>query len=260
MEFLSQSVTLIKLAAAVKVIQGTARMIHNDRPSHGLAYFYGGSATYRFSTGEVIRVEKGDCIYMPKHSFYTVEQSEGYDESKGCYAVNFQILEDGAFEPFKVRIKNTGDFLILFQNIERKNRHKSRGYTEICLSELYKVIYMLKNEYSASYFGSHKMSIITPAIDHIAKHLTSEDISVTNLAKLCGISESYLRRLFIACLGVSPVEYMRQRRLAFAKELLESGECSVSFAASSAGFNDISYFSREFKKFYKISPKDVKNV
>ena len=74
------------------------------------------------------------------------------------------------------------------------------------------------------------------------------------LAKLCGISENYFRKLFLLEFGISPSKYIRNKRLMLARDLLNSGEFSVSDAAMASGFNDISYFSREYKKMWGVNP------
>ena len=73
------------------------------------------------------------------------------------------------------------------------------------------------------------------------------------LAAACGISEAYLCRLFVRCLGVPPTVYMLQRRLQHAYVLIASQAFSVTTAAA-AGFCDMSYFSRAFKKHFGIAP------
>ena len=52
---------------------------------------------------------------------------------------------------------------------------------------------------------------------------------------------------------------MRRLRIAYARDLLGSGEYSVTDAAMLSGFNDAAYFSREFKKEVGVSPKEYGN-
>ena len=89
---------------------------------------------------------------------------------------------------------------------------------------------------------------------------TREDISVSSLAALCGISEVYFRRLFLAAFGVSPKEYIIQKRIECAKYLLLSGDFSVSEVAIITGYSEPCHFSREFSKRVGISPKQYKNL
>ena len=93
-------------------------------------------------------------------------------------------------------------------------------------------------------------------MNYIDENYTKENISISYLAELSGVSESYLRRLFQLVFSVSPAVYMRNMRIKYAKELLLSKEYSVTDVAMLSGFNDAAYFSREFKKSEGVSPSD----
>ncbi|MBQ3592771.1 MAG: helix-turn-helix transcriptional regulator, partial [Clostridia bacterium] len=57
--------------------------------------------------------------------------------------------------------------------------------------------------------------------------------------------------------GETPVEYRTRLRLEMAFGMLADGECSVTEAAARSGFNSISFFCREFKKFYGYSAGNI---
>ena len=54
--------------------------------------------------------------------------------------------------------------------------------------------------------------------------------------------------------GLTPVEYIKNVRLAKAAELLRSPELSVAQVAMEVGFEDPNYFSRQFKQVLGMSP------
>jgi AraC-like DNA-binding protein len=85
----------------------------------------------------------------------------------------------------------------------------------------------------------------------------SDDASVENLAGKAGVSEGYLRRLVRKQLGVSPVQYRNNIRLAKARELLLSTDMSIKEAAQKTGFSDQLYFSRLFRKRFGLSPREL---
>ena len=255
MHLLEQNVVVSRIPHALQVVHGTGKRVHTNRHSHGFAYFYGGTCEFVFQNGPRIPVGPGDCIYMPMGSSYTVEY-ENYElvPTDGCYAINFHLTEPIKAKPFKIKIKNHQQILSLFKDADRAYKYRHVGYSEQSFADLYKILYILKDLHASEYYSASALTSLRPAIEYIAENHTKENIPVSVLAEKCGISESYLRKLFHRVYGVSPVEYARQMRLSYAKDLLDSGEYTVTAASEYAGFNDVSYFSREFKKVYKLSP------
>lgn len=82
-------------------------------------------------------------------------------------------------------------------------------------------------------------------------------IRIETLAKGQFLSISTMERQFKTYLGVTPVEYLRQKRLAHAATLLQKG-ASVSRAATESGFTDTSQFIALFKKQFGNTPLQYK--
>jgi AraC-like DNA-binding protein len=80
--------------------------------------------------------------------------------------------------------------------------------------------------------------------------------SVPDMASLCGISESTLRRLFHQHFGTSPQEYRKKIRLTIGMELLRNPEISIKEAAARSGFDSPLRFSLSFKSYFGISPQE----
>jgi len=55
---------------------------------------------------------------------------------------------------------------------------------------------------------------------------------------------------------MSCFDYIKNYRLEKAAELLESGDISILDASLAAGFHNLSYFYREFKEKYGMTPKE----
>lgn len=258
MHLLEADPTVIRVLTVVQVPYGAGAKVHNNRPSHGFAYLYGGRLEFTFQDGTAFTADAGDLVYMPKGSFYTTNSPDSLPSTEGgCIAVNFQLAEDPASLPFRLRIRNRAQMLSLFESLLRRRLRDAPGDRQELFSELYRIFALLKTQYAQPYSARQDLTLLQPALEHIAAHCFQRTITTEELAKLCGISQSYLRKLFGRTLGLSPVEYTRQLRLSYARELLESGEYTVWAAAEQAGFRDPAYFSREFRKLYRHSPSSL---
>ena len=85
----------------------------------------------------------------------------------------------------------------------------------------------------------------------------SHPFSINDLAKVANTFISTLERNFAVCLGMSPSEYIRQRRLGAAVGYLNRGK-SVTDACFNSGFSDCSKFIALFKKAFGMTPLKYK--
>ncbi len=82
----------------------------------------------------------------------------------------------------------------------------------------------------------------------------ADQLSVDDIAAGVGVSRSWLYRRFMESFGCSPTAYLRDRRLACAKQLLESTRLHISEIACSAGYPDPLYFTKVFTRRFGCSP------
>ena len=82
----------------------------------------------------------------------------------------------------------------------------------------------------------------------------SENVSLTRLASIAGLSPFHLVRVFGNQTGVPPHEYQTQVRITQAQQMMRNG-CSISEAALGTGFFDQSHFSRHFKRITGLTPR-----
>ncbi len=100
----------------------------------------------------------------------------------------------------------------------------------------------------------NRMSYI---VTYIKKHLT-ENISIEKLANRACMSSSHFHKIFKNTLGESPIDFINMERIKFAKQLLKTTNDRISDVAYKSGFNNVSYFNRQFKKVENISPSAYK--
>ncbi len=85
-------------------------------------------------------------------------------------------------------------------------------------------------------------------------------LSVQTLADFIGIERSYLYRIFKINLGMSPLQYINSFRITKACELIKSTNLSIEEVAKSVGYDNISHFYKNFKKYTNITPNQYKNL
>lgn len=91
-------------------------------------------------------------------------------------------------------------------------------------------------------------------VKYINEHLTQE-LSIDAIAQHFFISKYHMMRTFKADTGYSIGNYILQKRLTLSKELIQGGT-SITEVCYLCGFKDYSNFSRQYKKFFKESPKE----
>jgi len=85
----------------------------------------------------------------------------------------------------------------------------------------------------------------------------AQPVSIEQLAKSLGYHRTHLSKIFKKQIGMSPMQFLMQIRLEQAKSLLDS-HWTVEQVASSVGFADPLYFSKQFRKKYGVSPTEYR--
>jgi AraC-like DNA-binding protein len=88
----------------------------------------------------------------------------------------------------------------------------------------------------------------------------SEPLTLTAVARECGLSVCYFCKVFREATGLCFSEYVARVRLECAKKLLEAPACRISEAAFAAGFQSLSQFNRVFRAVLGVSPGEYRRV
>ena len=100
-------------------------------------------------------------------------------------------------------------------------------------------------------------SRLAAVIRFIREHL-HEPLSIAQLSRVACMSEAQLHRTFKSELGITPLDFIQQERIALAKKLLKNPQHSVSDVAYACGFNSVSYFIKIFKRLARLTPADYR--
>ncbi len=149
--------------------------------------------------------------------------------------------------------ENTSYFRSEFQKLHDIWTRRNPGYEYEAKILFYRILLRMEQEWAR---GSHSATgeRLAAALEHIHSHFSEGNVSVEALAALCGMSDTYFRRLFVAEFGTTPQQYINRLRLTTATELLQSGYYTVGEIADRCGFNNINYFSAFIKKETGLPP------
>lgn len=81
-----------------------------------------------------------------------------------------------------------------------------------------------------------------------------EELTLEQIAQSACVSITECMRCFRRSIGVSPIRFLKERRLQCAADMLRHTGQSVSEIAASCGFLDMSYFTRAFRQLYGVTP------
>jgi len=104
----------------------------------------------------------------------------------------------------------------------------------------------------------HWLKTLNDTLDYVEEHIT-EDMNVQNIAKMVHSSYHHFARTFHILSGVTLVEYIRKRRLTLAANDLVGSDVKVIDIAYKYQYSTPESFSKAFKEFHGVSPRDAKN-
>lgn len=88
---------------------------------------------------------------------------------------------------------------------------------------------------------------------HLDAHL-AEDVSIETLANLVGLSTGHFNRAFRSTYGISPYQFLLEKRIARAAHFLKETTMKVEEIATATGFSSASHLGMHFKKRMAVSP------
>lgn len=101
--------------------------------------------------------------------------------------------------------------------------------------------------------------IITNIKNYIAESLCY-DISVRQIASVFNYNEKYIGKLFKKHTGKTIKEYLNDKRLKNAEQLLKNTTLTISEISARTGFNNVTYFNRLFKTHFQMSPTKYRAI
>ena len=166
-------------------------------------------------------------------------------------AAEFLSSENG----FSGALKKGSEEAELADKIFQAMETEQKGYEWITVGLLWQLLgRLIKNSSGESAQISRNQIIRLKNVLTYIRNSYKEPITLTELAQVAGMSPKYFCRAFSGFTGKTPIEYLNYYRIECAGEKLTLTSDSITDIAFSCGFNDMSYFSKTFKKYKGVSP------
>lgn len=171
-------------------------------------------------------------------------------------------LKPGYIKIDSKRIQNTAFITQFVYGLNIYFENPALVTDELLILKLRELILLLLQTDKASTIGDLFQQLFTPREvklkDVVQTHLFS-DMTISELATLSGQSLSSFKRDFQKNYNDSPANYIRVKRLNEAQKLLRISTLSITEICYQVGFNDLSHFSKVFKKHIGISPAEYRD-
>ncbi|REG83222.1 helix-turn-helix domain-containing protein [Marinomonas pollencensis] len=216
------------------------------------------------------------CCFVPAgdvHSFEVQENIEGTIVTVSQEYLNDLLasaesglpsLDEAIVIERDEQDSSRSDILALFRLLasEYKNRHPARGLAmRSLLGLIFSQMMRANNALPTHHTGSDKDRNLWyyRQFQRLVSHSFADKKPISEYAMQLRISVTHLNRISQAVTGKSALNIIHDRIISEAKVNLAYSFQSVSEVAYQLGFDDISYFSRFFKKHTGLSPKAFKD-
>lgn len=235
----------------------------NPRKINGFVYLLNCDCTYELSNGKKVDAKKGDVIYLPAFGEYKSNFKNFGDDTIDGILINLLFSDDNGetfYLPNKLKVyktSNSGRMKTYFTSILDYSMQLQKNIAET-KSIAYKILAYLGTMDKERKITSSKYKCIYEGISYLENDV-QQSLSIEEIAQLCHITTAYFRKLFKEYSGISPAQFRIQKKLETAKSLLSlTDNMTISEISDYLGFENVSYFSKLFKKYEKMSPSQYR--
>ncbi len=242
-----ENIIISDICEVITIYSETGRRYTSDfRKSFGLSFCQSGSITYTINGKDVVS-DTSCAVILPYGGNYTLRGTKtGYFPVINFHAVNPPLISD----IIKIPVSNTGFYLKEYKKLQHSEIFNHSGFEKMQI--LYEMLNQLFNETNVLH------PALKAAVSYIENNYSDTALTNTVLADEGGISEVYLRKLFINQYGITPKQYIINTRIQKAKQLLSEDGLAVSAIAEKCGFANVYHFCRAFKMHSNMTPSEYK--
>ena len=205
--------------------------------------------------GSTFLIEAGDLTILQPYRDY------GFKTGPDGYCVKYNITLKGSMlnevihhagllNSFCIHPKDTEPYLTIYRQLFELLSSDGAPRKNVCAGLCFSLIQYLVEENSPSATPE-----VLRNIQHYIQRNLEARIALEDLECEFNLSRSSINNLFRKYLNISTYRYITQQRMGRAGIMLREGNLSVKETAAALGFTTQFNFSKEFKKYFGVSPR-----
>lgn len=238
---------------------------------HSFYWVHEGKGTFQTESGEAYQVREGNLFYLHPGLRLYMESDQEYPLHMTMVLTDLALLpyENKAWGAVQPLDSLKLPFVQHYMGEQAKHFHAHfrdlyngwvSGEHAGTFKDQNKVIELIHSMFEMKPHSKDRpaYSAYLTIKAYLETHYSSE-IKLNQLAELTGISESYIRKMFIKLTSQSPKRYLHSIRIGHAKRMLMYTDMPMKEIAAACGFADEFHFSKMFKLFTGASPSKFRD-
>ncbi len=255
---------------------------HDHADFSELVIVLNGTAMH-YVNDEVYLIKKGDVFVVNSGTVHGFKNAADFHICNIMYRPEIMISDDldihrtagyhalFVIEPYLTKSHGFGSRLtltlddfkqvstVISQMIDEYDK-KPEGWKTFIQTSFISLILNFSRKYKLSTTDTEPSAInIAKSVSYIENNF-AENLSIEWLAAFSNLSVRHFMRIFKSTYNITPVNYILSVRMTHARRLLTESDYNISEIAYKVGFNDSNYFSRQFKNFFELTPKEYRNI
>lgn len=221
----------------------------------GSAVILSGLDQIKVESGQFAVVNSGEthAVYSGLCELYCLIVSKKFCEE-------FGVAVDSIVFQTVVRDESCREYLLqIAREVFADHPFKSaqiKGTTILLLTRLARLYSCAKSRTPAHRPENKKNEIVKASMEYISANFRSP-ILIDDICAHIGYSKYYFCHLFKEITGSTVVDYINGLRCEHARKLIASGQYNISESAEMSGFNNVSFFSKVYRKCFGILPSQT---
>lgn len=235
-----------------------------------ITYVISGSAEF-YCNDKCVKVKEGQIHFIGSGNVHRIVVSQDSNLRYICIGIQLN-REEECVENFLKTVQNSPHLVMedngivkgLSEYLIREFYSWDEMSNTMINSYIYQILMTLSRIISGnviSYKKKDSEKSASYAMYQLLRYLDREYMQIKNvgsIADMLSYSEYYLSHLFKRKMGITIKEYLTQKKVVHAMELLTTTEMSVEKIADSLGFSTAHSFRRVFKQCTGLSPSEYK--